>query len=390
MSAGCRTRRPRVLRPPLDQRLDAAQAGRVGDQPQRAGHPVRVARRVAGDLEADHRAEARRSRAAAISWPGSPAARGSAPGSPGGAPASRRASSCGVGLGPLQAQRQRAHPAQREVALQRPGNRAAQRAPARAALGELGATASPARPSARRSARPGTSSTECMTMSAPRSSGRTTSGVENVASTPTQRARWRGRPATSAGRSGTVEQRVGDRLQPEQVARRPAAATTAAVSAMSTGRTVIRPSALLVEDRHRARVGGVGHHRHGAGRPRVDERRQRGHAAGEGERGPAPLQRRERRFQIAHRLAGLAAGVPVLGPGATERGRQHHRCRERRSGFGRPARGDDQRLRPHAPPRKDGRLTTIASCVLRAMTTTASVSGSLFSSRCGVNGGTKT
>lgn len=38
---------------------------------------------------------------------------------------------------------------------------------------------------------------------------------------------------------------------------------------------------------------------------------------------------------------------------------------------------------------KPGRLTTIASCVERAMTTTASSSGSGFSSRCGTNGGTK-
>ena len=36
------------------------------------------------------------------------------------------------------------------------------------------------------------------------------------------------------------------------------------------------------------------------------------------------------------------------------------------------------------------RLTTIASWVVRAMTTTASVPGSGFSSRCGTNGGTKT
>ncbi len=36
-----------------------------------------------------------------------------------------------------------------------------------------------------------------------------------------------------------------------------------------------------------------------------------------------------------------------------------------------------------------GRLTTIASWVLRAMTTTASSPGSGFSSRCGTNGGTK-
>ncbi len=41
-------------------------------------------------------------------------------------------------------------------------------------------------------------------------------------------------------------------------------------------------------------------------------------------------------------------------------------------------------------PRNEGRLTSMASCVLRAITTTASVSGSLFSSRCGVYGGTKT
>lgn len=36
-----------------------------------------------------------------------------------------------------------------------------------------------------------------------------------------------------------------------------------------------------------------------------------------------------------------------------------------------------------------GRFTTIASCVLRAITTTASSAGSGFSSRCGTNGGTK-
>ena len=36
-----------------------------------------------------------------------------------------------------------------------------------------------------------------------------------------------------------------------------------------------------------------------------------------------------------------------------------------------------------------GRLTTIASWVLRAITTTASDAGSGFSSRCGTNGGTK-
>ena len=38
---------------------------------------------------------------------------------------------------------------------------------------------------------------------------------------------------------------------------------------------------------------------------------------------------------------------------------------------------------------RPGRLTTIASWLLRAITTTASVSVG-FSSRCGVNGGTKT
>ena len=37
-----------------------------------------------------------------------------------------------------------------------------------------------------------------------------------------------------------------------------------------------------------------------------------------------------------------------------------------------------------------GRLTTIASCVLRAITITAGLLGSGFSSRCGTNGGTKT
>ena len=36
------------------------------------------------------------------------------------------------------------------------------------------------------------------------------------------------------------------------------------------------------------------------------------------------------------------------------------------------------------------RFTTMASCVVRAMTTTASVSGSGFSSRWGTNGGTNT
>ena len=43
-----------------------------------------------------------------------------------------------------------------------------------------------------------------------------------------------------------------------------------------------------------------------------------------------------------------------------------------------------------AQPARLGRLTTIASCVLRAMTTTAGVSGDGFSSRCGVYGGTNT
>ena len=38
----------------------------------------------------------------------------------------------------------------------------------------------------------------------------------------------------------------------------------------------------------------------------------------------------------------------------------------------------------------DGTLTTIASCVDRAITTTASVSGDGFSSRCGTCGGTHT
>ena len=37
---------------------------------------------------------------------------------------------------------------------------------------------------------------------------------------------------------------------------------------------------------------------------------------------------------------------------------------------------------------RSGRLTTMASWVLRAMTTTASTSGSGFSSRCGTHGGT--
>lgn len=43
-----------------------------------------------------------------------------------------------------------------------------------------------------------------------------------------------------------------------------------------------------------------------------------------------------------------------------------------------------------AQPVSSGRFTTIASWLLRAMTTTASVSGEGFSSRCRAHGGTKT
>jgi hypothetical protein len=77
-------------------------------------------------------------------------------------------------------------------------------------------------------------------MSAPNSSGRTTSGVENVASTPTSApAAWAA--AAMAGTSGTAIS--GLLTVSSQTSAAPSsAAMTAAVSAMSTVRIVNRPS----------------------------------------------------------------------------------------------------------------------------------------------------
>lgn len=63
-------------------------------------------------------------------------------------------------------------------------------------------------------------------------------------------------------------------------------------------------------------------------------------------------------------------------------------------GHGSGVRGSHALRRAGQPPSagstySPGRLTTIASCVLRAITTTASSAGSGFSSRCGTKGGTK-
>ena len=55
-----------------------------------------------------------------------------------------------------------------------------------------------------------------------------------------------------------------------------------------------------------------------------------------------------------------------------------------------PERTGDVTVVPEIYPERLGRLTTIASWVLRAITTTASSSGEGFSSRWGVKGGTNT
>ena len=102
----------------------------------------------------------------------------------------------------LQPQRERAHAADREVGLQRAGRGPGQLAPlAQPARGS--SDAATAAPSSRSEWPPRYFVAECMTRSAPSSSGRWTSGVANVLSTTTSASGLRG-AAQIAGRSATA------------------------------------------------------------------------------------------------------------------------------------------------------------------------------------------
>jgi hypothetical protein len=101
-------------------------------------------------------------------------------------------------------------------------------------------------------------------------------------------------------------------------------------------------------------------------------------------------------LELSTRRGYVSARSPPTRPGICARSAVHLRPLDRTFA---PARRcisahSTGHLRPlergQSVPRSEGRLTTIASWVLLAITTTASRSGALFSSRCGVYGGTKT
>ena len=178
-----------VPRPPLDQRLDAAEAGGVADQPHATGTPARRRRPTPATSKAIIAPNPAWSRAA-IAWPGSA-------GRPGIAHSGRRA-----GARPAARRARRRWPARAPSAApgcagrgwpgsvsSAPGHGAGERPPRRAApSASVGRRATTSAPISTSECPDRYFVTECMTTSAPSSSGRTTSGVENVASTHDQRA----------------------------------------------------------------------------------------------------------------------------------------------------------------------------------------------------------
>ena len=83
--------------------------------------------------------------------------------------------------------------------------------------------------------------------------------------------------------------------------------------------------------------------------------------------------------------AAYSALVPLRCPARRPRSARSSRCRRWSE---RPQLSWEWCQASCAPARRLGRFTTIASWVVRAITTTASSAGSGFSSRCGANGGT--
>ncbi len=315
----------RVAGPALDQRLDAAEAGRVTDQPHRLAHPLGVVGRP-GDLEGDHRTVAmvqpRRQFVPRVrSQPREAHPRHRRVRAQAGRQVQR------VGLGPLQPDGQRAQPTQREVGLQRPRHGAGEVAAQR----EAGAQRRGAgdQHAHQQVGMPG----EVLRRRVHDDVGAVLERAHH------QRRRERRvdagdrahvvRRGDEGGQVGHAHQRIGHRLQPQQIGTGQRRDDGRGVGDVDGAHLHPAHPLLLVEERHAARIAGAGHDGYRPGRLPLRDRRDRRHAAAERERGTA-LERPHRILERANGVAAALAQVVVVVGSVLERRRQHdrgaHRC----------------------------------------------------------------
>ena len=275
----------RPARAALDQRLDPAEAGRVGDQPHaRAPRPRRRPRRRSSRTRAW-----RRSRPS-----GAPRGRGrDRRAGRGSGPARRRGGRRGGGRArrpsPARAPGARRACAGRAGRGRRPSARAPRRRrrAARSSAAASSWSAVTAAPISRSACPPRYFVTLCTTTSAPSSSGRCSSGVAKVLSTAVRTPRMRA-PVEQHGQVGDVHQRVGGRLQPQQRGALAGGQRRLGVRDVDRDRDEPPGRHAVVEHLVHAPVEAVREDDPRAAGQRLQHRGDRGQAGGEGRRSGRP------------------------------------------------------------------------------------------------------